>query len=93
MSSAIFDFEDILAVCGADSGDFVGHHTGSDTDSVDHDAAPGFLLCDGLCDLVGEVGVVDGVGGVGTEVEGGVVPLEEGGFDFFFEVVSSVVGA
>ncbi len=77
---------------GADSFDFVDGHVHAVAGPADSDAALGFTIGDQMGGFETEIGIVDGVFGVGAEVDDFVAPFGEDGFDFVFEFEACVVG-
>src|SRR5580765_7910155 len=83
----------VVAKAGADAGNFVGRDGCSDAAAAEDDSALGFAVADGQSDGFGEVGIVDGVAAVGSQIQHLVLQLEEHRFDGFLEIETSVVGA
>lgn len=83
----------VVADAGPDAGDFVGRHADADAAAADQDAAVRLSGDDGLADLAGEVGVVDGAVGVGPAVDDGVPRRDDEGGDFGLEREAAVITA
>lgn len=93
MPAAHFGGDFVGAGGGADTWIFVGGDGHPDTGSADEDSAVSGTFGDALGDLASEVGVIDGLVGVGTTVDGEVAFCLQFLEDFGFHQVSSVIAS
>jgi hypothetical protein len=83
----------VVTEAGADTGKLVGGDDGADAAAADKDAALCFAALDGGADDEREIGVVDGVAVVGTDVGDFVAVGAEAPRDDILQAVSAVVSS
>ena len=71
----------IVAYGGTDRTETIGDHAHADAGAADQDATVGLARRDGACDVLGVIGIVDGLGVVGTKVLDGAIHARKLGLE------------
>ncbi len=83
----------VSASGGANPGNLVRHHRGANPGAVEDDALAGMAERHHERDLVGEVGVVDGIGGVSAAIDGARSDLAQVGNELPLHLEPAVVAS